>query len=64
MPTTNAQTIPMTTTDRPDLAKLYLVSGSAVIEFDTDTNRHRTLDGDEAEQVRRWVERDRYLRRA
>ncbi len=45
-----------------DPAIVYLVSGSAVIEFDTETNRHRTLEGDEAARVRRWVERDRYMR--
>lgn len=64
MQTTNAQTKQETIADRPDPAIVYLVSGSAVIEFDTETNRHRTLEGDEAAAVRRWVERDRYMRRA
>ncbi len=62
--TANAQTTTAAPTiDNTDLAIVYLVSGSAVIEFDTETNRHRTLEGDEAARVRRWVERDRYMRR-
>lgn len=68
MPTTNVQqrwanaATLTTAADLDDSGKLYLVSGSAVIEFDTETLRHRTLEGDEAARVRRWVERDRYMR--